>query len=94
MFSAVRNPLAPNELYGVYTQLSKHDIATKQLVKRVDLPHTYYCINISSDGKELYVGGTNDDIGVYDAATLERIGEMRIPSGGDMGVSTLQLVAR
>lgn len=94
MFSGVRNPKAPNELYGVYTQLSKHDIEKKELIKRVDLPHTYYCINISSDGREIYVGGTNDDIGVYDAATLERIGEMRIPSGGDMGVSTLQIVAR
>ena len=50
MFSAVRNPSAPNELYGVYTQLSKHDVETNELIKRVDLPHTYYCINISTDG--------------------------------------------
>lgn len=91
MFSAVRNPNAPNELYGVYTQLSKHDVESKELIKRVDLPHTYYCINISSDGKEVYVGGTNDDIGVYSTETLERIGEMRMPSGGDMGVATLQI---
>ncbi len=91
MFSAVRNPKAPNELYGVYTQLSKHDVETKELIKRVDLPHTYYCINISADGKEVYVGGTNDDIGVYSTETLEKIGEMRIPSGGDMGVATLQI---
>jgi quinohemoprotein amine dehydrogenase beta subunit len=92
MFSAVRDPNAENLLYGVYTQLSKHDIATGELIKRVDLPHTYYVINISSDGKELYVGGTNEDIGVYDAETLERIGEMRIPSGGDMFTSTLHVV--
>lgn len=92
MFSGVRNPQAPNELYGVYTQLSKHDVATKELIKRVDLPHTYYVINISSDGGEVYVGGTNDDIGVYSTETLERIGEMRIPSGGDMGTSTMQIV--
>ncbi|MEZ5825406.1 MAG: quinohemoprotein amine dehydrogenase subunit beta [Geminicoccaceae bacterium] len=92
MFSAVRNPQAQNELYGVYTQLSKHDLETKELVKRVDLPHTYYCINISSDGKEIYVGGTNDDIGIYSSETLERIGEMRIPSGGDMAAGTLQVV--
>jgi quinohemoprotein amine dehydrogenase beta subunit len=92
MFSAVRNPVAPNELYGVYTQLSKHDVDTGELVKRVDLPHTYYVINVSTDGREVYVGGTSDDIGVYDTATLERIGEMRIPSGGDMSVSTVQVV--
>lgn len=92
MFSAVRHPSAPNVLYGVYTQLSKHDVGKRELIKRVDLPHTYYVINVSSDGKELYVGGTNDDIGVYDAETLERIGEMTIPSGGDMGTATLQIV--
>ena len=92
MFSAVRTPHDPKHLYGVYTQLSKHNLETSELVKRVDLPHTYYVINVSSDGKELYVGGTNDDIGVYDSETLERIGEMRIPSGGDMSVSTLHVV--
>lgn len=92
MFSAVRNPVAKNELFGVYTQLSKHDVEKGELIKRVDLPHTYYCINVSSDGKEVYVGGTNDDIGVYDSVTLERIGEMRVPSGGDMGVATVQVV--
>lgn len=93
MFSAVRNPKADNELFGVYTQLSKHDLDTGDLIKRVDLPHTYYVINVSSDGEEVYVGGTNDDIGVYDAETLERIGEMKIPSGGDMATATVQVVS-
>ncbi|WP_323771804.1 quinohemoprotein amine dehydrogenase subunit beta [Antarctobacter sp.] len=92
MFSGVRDPNAENLLYGVYTQLSKHDVDTRELIKRVDLPHTYYVINISTDGKEIYVAGTNDDIGVYDAETLERIGEMLVPSGGDMGTATLQVV--
>jgi len=94
MFSAVRNPKAPNELYGVYSQLSKHDVDSNKLIKRVDLPHTYYVINISTDGKEVYVGGTNDDIGVYDSETLEKIGEIRLPSGGDMGTATVQVVQR
>lgn len=93
MFTGVRDPNAPNLLYGVYTQLSKHDVEAGTLIKRVDLPHTYYCINISSDGREIYVGGTNDDIGVYDAVTLERIGEMRTPSGGDMFTATLHVVS-
>ena len=94
MFSAVRNPKKPNELFGVYTQLSKHDVETNKLIKRVDLPHTYYVINISTDGKEVYVGGTNDDIGVYDAETLEKKGEILLPSGGDMGTATVQIVQR
>ncbi len=93
-FSGVRNPKAPNELFGVYTQLSKHDIETKKLIKRVDLPHTYYVVNISSDGKEVYVGGTNDDIGVYDSTTLERIGEVKLPSGGDVAAGTMHVISR
>ncbi|MEO9530764.1 quinohemoprotein amine dehydrogenase subunit beta [Roseibium sp.] len=93
MFSAVRDPNDKSKLYGVYTQLSKHDLETKELIKRVDLPHTYYCINISSDGKELYVGGTNDDIGIYDAETLERTGEILLPSGGDMAAGTLHVIS-
>ncbi|MFY2823822.1 quinohemoprotein amine dehydrogenase subunit beta [Ruegeria sp. MALMAid1280] len=92
MFSAARTPHAPEHLFGVYTQLSKHNLETQELIKRVDLPHTYYVINVSSDGKELYVGGTNDDIGIYDSETLERVGEIRIPSGGDMSLSTLHVV--
>lgn len=92
MFSAVRDPNDEDLLYGVYTQLSKHDLAKGELLKRVDLPHTYYNLNISTDGREIYVGGTMEDIGVYDAETLERIGEMTIPSGGDMFTATLQLV--
>ncbi len=93
MFSAVRDPNDKSKLYGVYTQLSKHDVEKKELIKRVDLPHTYYCVNISSDGKEIYVGGTNDDIGVYDAETLERIGEILLPSGGDMAAGTMQVIS-
>jgi len=94
MFSAVRNHHKPNELFGVYTQLSKHDIDKNELIKRVDLPHTYYVLNISSDGREIYVGGTNDDIGIYDSGSLERVGEIRLPSGGDMGTSTLHVIQR
>ena len=93
MFSGVRDPNDKTKLYGVYTQLSKHDLEKKELIKRVDLPHTYYCINISSDGKEIYVGGTNDDIGIYDAETLERIGEIMLPSGGDMAASTMHVIS-
>lgn len=94
MFSAARNPQNKDELFGVYTQLSKHNVATKELIKRVDLPHTYYVVNVSSDGKEVYVGGTNSDIGVYDSETLERIGEIDLPSGGDMAAATLQVIQR
>lgn len=94
IFSAVVNPVNHDDIYGVYTQLSKVDMKTKTLVKRVELDHTYYTINISSDGKEVYVGGTMDDIAVYDSATLEKKGEMRMPDGSDMGAAWVQIVKR
>lgn len=94
MFSAVRAAQSPEHLFGVYTQLSKHNLETQELVKRVDLPHTYYVINISSDGKLVYVAGANEDIGIYDTETLERVGEILIPSGGDMSLSTLHVIPK
>lgn len=94
IFSAVASPVNHDDVYGIYTQLSKVDMKSKTLVKRVELEHTYYTINISSDGKELYVGGTMNDIGVYDAQTLEKIGEMKMPDGSDMAASWVQIVKR
>ncbi|HYG90061.1 MAG TPA: quinohemoprotein amine dehydrogenase subunit beta [Azospirillum sp.] len=94
IFSSVVNPAKRNETYSVYTTLSKTDLDTNTLVKRVPLPHTYYTINISSDGKEAYVAGTMDDIGVYSTETLERIGEIKMPGGADMGSSWIRMVQR
>jgi quinohemoprotein amine dehydrogenase beta subunit len=94
MFSGITDPRNHDILYGVYTQLSKHDLKNKTLIKRVELDHTYYCINVSSDGTELYVGGTNNDIAIYDSETLERLGTIALPGGGDMGTATLQVFSR
>ncbi len=94
IFSSVVNPANHKEVFSVYTQLSKTDLAEKRLVQRVQLPHTYYAINMSGDGKEIYVGGTMDDIGVYSADTLERIGEIKMPDGADMGTAWLRMVRR
>lgn len=91
IFSAVRNPHARNELYGICPQLSKQGVAKGEQVRRIDLPHTCCEGDIFSDGKEIHLGGVNDDIGVCSAETLERIGEMRIPSGGEVGGATLQI---
>ncbi len=94
MFSSVVNPKNHDEAYSVYTQLTKSDLAKDTLVKRVDLDHTYYTINISDDGKELYLGGTMDDIAIYSSQTLEKIGEIRMPGGADMGISWVRIVQR
>ncbi|MCZ7600645.1 MAG: hypothetical protein M5U09_26970 [Gammaproteobacteria bacterium] len=79
--------------YGVYTQLSKIDLDKDELVKRIDLPHTYYAVNVSSDGSELYAGGTMNDIAIYDTETLEPIGSIGLP-GGNMALSSLRIIQR
>ena len=94
IFSSVVNPVNRDEAFGVYTTLSKIDMAKGELVNRVDLDHTYYAINISGDGKEVYVGGTMDDIGVYDSATLEKIDSIKFPNGNDMALASLRIVNR
>lgn len=94
LFSTAVNPVRRNEAYTVYTQLTKTDIDTGKLIKRIDLDHTYYNVNVSSDGKELYIGGTTDDIVVYDSETLEKKGNIMIPGGGDQVLTSLRVVHR
>lgn len=94
IFSTVVNPVRPNEAFGIYTQLSKIDMAKNELVNRVEMPHTYYNINISSDGREIYAGGTMCDISVHSTDSLDQIANIKIPDCPDMGVSSLRVVKR
>lgn len=94
IFSSVINPVRRNEAYTVYTQLTKVDLDKDEVVKRVDLDHTYYDINVSGDGSEVYVGGTMNDIGVYSTDTLEKIGQIQLPSGNDQALASLRVIQR
>lgn len=94
IFSSVVNPVRRNEVYMVYTTLTKMDRETHEVVKRIDLDHTYYAVNVSGDGREIYIGGTMDDIAVYSTDTLERIGTIKIPGGTDMALASLRVVNR
>ncbi|WP_413760934.1 hypothetical protein, partial [Vibrio vulnificus] len=49
LFSSVVNPVRRDETYTVYTQLTKVNTKTGKM-DRVDLDHTYYNVNVSSDG--------------------------------------------
>ncbi len=49
---------------------------------------------MSSDGSEIFVGGTMDDIGVYDSADLRKLDQIFLPSGNDQGLGTLRIVRR
>lgn len=66
--------LSPDKkyLYGVMDELIKMDAATGETIKAVPVKQgTCYAINITSDGKKLYVGPAGADVSVYDAETLE-----------------------
>lgn len=93
-FSSVVSPSNPNHVFGVYNNLTKLDIKAGKPLGRVDLDHSYYAVNISSDGKEVYVGGTMSDIAVYDTATLKKIGSIAMPAGANMAIASIRMVRR
>ncbi|MDH3690778.1 MAG: quinohemoprotein amine dehydrogenase subunit beta, partial [Gammaproteobacteria bacterium] len=94
IFSSVINPVKRNEAFMVYTTLTKADMDRGEVVKRIDLDHTYYDINISSDGSEVYVGGTMSDIAVYSSDNLERIGTIEFGTGNDQALASLRVINR
>jgi quinohemoprotein amine dehydrogenase beta subunit len=94
IFSTVVNPARPHEVYGVYTTLSKIDRERGEVLERIDLDHTYYSVNVASDGSELYIGGTMSDIAVYDTETFEQLGRIEMPGGADQALASLRLIQR
>lgn len=88
IFSMVSDPRDRDVLYGVYTQLSKLDARTREIVKVIDLDHTYYSINTSYDGTRIYLGGASSDIAIYDD-DFNDLGRIRLP--GDMSTATLKV---
>lgn len=88
VFSMVSDPNDPDTIYGAYTQLSHFDAEKKEIVKFVDLDHTYYSINISHDGETIYAGGASADIVIYDTE-FNKLGHVPMP--GDMSTSTLKV---
>ncbi len=93
LFSGMARPSDPNQFYGVLTQLKKFDVAQQKELKSVDLDHSYYCINFSTDGSEVYLAGTFNDIAVYDADTLEKLGNIQL-EGGDMSLANSRIFSR
>ena len=91
IFSTVLSP-DKTHAYGVYTTLTSVDMQSHRLEKRVPLDHTYYAINVSSDGREIYVGGTTCDVGFYDAKSLEKKAIVKLPDCGDQTLATLRVI--
>ncbi len=89
VFNWVTDPNDKDVLYGSFNQLSKHNLKTGETMGVQAMDHTYYNINMTGDGKTIYIGGTSSDISVHDAATLEKIGSIQLT--GDMSTSDLRL---
>jgi quinohemoprotein amine dehydrogenase beta subunit len=91
IFSTVLSP-DRKTAYGVYTTLTKVDVEGRRLAARAALDHTYYAVNIASDGQEVYIGGAMCDVGFYDAASLERKANLKLPGCTDQSVASLRVI--
>lgn len=92
-FSMVQHPAKPNTVFSNYLVLTKWDLSAQdKIVRRLTLEHTYYNINISSDGEEIYLGGTMADIAVYGAAELDRRATIKLPGSGDQSLGFIRMV--
>ncbi|MEE9103187.1 MULTISPECIES: quinohemoprotein amine dehydrogenase subunit beta [Pseudomonas] len=88
-FSGMRSPTDRNVIYGVLNRLTKYDIKEQKLVKAANLDHSYYCLTVNKAGTKLYLSGTFNDVAIFDANSLERLGDLKLP-GGDMAITTSQ----
>ncbi len=94
IFSTVVSP-TKKHAFGTYTQLTKVDLETNTLAKRVDQDHTYYAVNVSADGSEVYVGGAACDIATYETENLTKTGQINLPDAcGDQSTATLRMIRR
>lgn len=92
-FTGMRSPKDPNQMFGVLNRLAKYDIKQQKLLKAANLDHSYYCIAFNKAGSKIYLGGTYNDIAVFDPESLEKIGNIKLP-GGDMAIATTQVFTR
>ena len=90
LFSSTVNPVRRDEAYTVYSTLSHVDTKKGKLIKRVDLEQTFYNVNVSRDGKELYLGGAGPLVAIYDASSLARLATIRMPDDADQATSAMR----
>ena len=59
--------------------MEKRDFATNRLLATADVDKSYYTIQISSDGKKVYLGGGGDSILIYDTETMKLLKQLNTP---------------
>lgn len=78
-FSGVVSP-DRKHYYTVLNTIEKRDFATNRvLATAADLDKSYYTIQISSDGKKLYLGGGGDTILIYSTETMKLLKRLDTP---------------
>lgn len=87
LFTSIRRPGQLNRVYGTLNDLKEYDADTQKLVRSLDLPHTYYCINFSHDGSKIYLSGAVDSIAVFDPDTFEKLARIQLTGDGAMSTS-------
>lgn len=92
-FSTAASP-DKTRAYGAYNVLESFDLETGTSIKRVPLPHSYYSVNVSTDGKTVWLGGALSDLAAYDAETLEKRGQVDMPGGAAMSLGSVRLFSR
>lgn len=92
-FSTAASP-DHKRIYGVYNVLELFDAELAKPIKRVPLPHSYYSVNVSADGKTVWLGGALSDLAAYDAETLEKKGQVDLPGGASISLSSVRMFQR
>lgn len=92
-FSTAASP-DKTRAYGAYNVLESFDLEKNASIKRVSLPHSYYSVNVSSDGSTVWLGGALSDLAAYDAETLEKKGQIDMPDGAAMSLSSIRMFTR
>lgn len=92
-FSTAASP-DKTRAYGAYNVLESFDLQKNEPIRRVPLPHSYYSVNVSSDGRTVWLGGALGDLAAYDAETLEKKGQVDMPDGAAISLASTRLFTR
>jgi DNA-binding beta-propeller fold protein YncE len=90
-FSAVVSP-DRKYYYSILNKVEKRDFATNRLLATADVDKSYYTIQISSDGKKVYLGGGGDTILIYDTDTMKLLKKIDTP--GDAVLTNFRVQRR
>ncbi len=93
LFTGMTRPGRPDQFFAALTQLQRFDVPNARIDKSVDLEHSYYAVDFGTDGRKLYLTGTFNDIAIYDAESMLKLGNIVLP-GGDMSTGVPKIFKR